>query len=148
MCGEKTSRQLTTYLYIFSFSSFEGSFSKTTKSIWQLSVGCLAMIGLRSPLLLNIGYLEQCSPFRFMKGWIVSLGIPTKCSLICSYQYFLLCISDRSSYIVQLGYHSYDSFISICNINLKLIKRDQSYVNAAGMFPCNFQKTVLTESLN
>ena len=40
------------------------------------------MIGLRSSLLLNIGYFEKCSLIRFMKDCILSLEIPTKCSLI------------------------------------------------------------------
>ena len=55
---------------------------------------------------------------------------------------------EVAHYIVNLGCHSYDSFISIFNINLKLIKLDSSYVNAAGIFPRKFLKTVLTESIN
>ena len=86
------------------------------------------MIGLRSSLLLNIGYFEQCSLFPFMKDCILSLEIPTKCSLIrisiFKRIFSFVFMIEVAHYIVNIGCHSYDSFISVSNINLKLIKID------------------------
>ena len=148
---EKTSRQLRIYLYIFPFSSFEGVLLKTTKFIWHLSIGCLAMAGFFS-LLLNIGYFEQCSLFRFMKDCILSLEIPTKYSLI-RLKFFKRIFSfvfmiEVAHYIVNLGCHSYYSFIFISNINLKLIKLDYSYINASEIFPRKFLNAVFFELLS
>ena len=53
---------------------------------------------------------------------------------------------EVAHYIVNLGCHGYDSLISISSINLKLIKLNWLYINAAGLFP--LLKLVLTESLN
>ena len=50
---------------------------------------------------------------------------------------------EAAHYIVDFRCHSYDSFISISNINLKLIKLELPYAYVAEIFPPKFLKTVL-----